>query len=62
MIESISDFLSVAVIGLLCLFGFYGLYTAIAQRRFHVLQRMEESYYRLYDESDEDDSENEVLQ
>lgn len=62
MIESISDFLSIAVTGLLCLLGFYGIYVAIAQHRFHVLQRMEESYYRFYDESEEEEDENEVLQ
>ena len=56
MIESISDFLSVAVTVLLCLAGFYVLYRAIAQHRFHVLQRMEESYYRFYDDTDEDDA------
>ncbi|MCR5373073.1 MAG: hypothetical protein K6E41_06355 [Solobacterium sp.] len=62
MIESISDFLSIAVTGVLCLLGIYYLYIAIAQHRFHVLQRMEESYYRFYDESDEEDQDNEVLQ
>ena len=55
MVESISDFLSVAVVVVLCLCGFYVMYRAIAQHRFHVLQRMEESYYRFYDDSDADD-------
>ncbi len=55
MIESISDFLSVGIMAFLTLAGFYMLYRATAQHRFHVLQRMEESYYRFYDENGSDD-------
>lgn len=56
MIETVSDFLSIAVLVFCILAGFYFLYVVSVERHEQILKRMERSYYRYYDSSiDEED-------
>lgn len=52
MIESLSDFLSVAVTAVFSLFGFYLLYQANISHYEKNMRYLEERYYRYYDETD----------
>lgn len=60
MVESISDFLSIAVTVAFCIAGIIALYDASAKHHEANLKRHEELYYRYYDavsndSSDDDD-------
>ncbi len=55
MIESIGDFLSVAVIAVFAVLGIYLLYQVSVQHHAEAMKKLEEQYYRYYDDADDDD-------
>ena len=52
MIESLSDFLSVAVMAVLTLTGIYMFYQVNAKNYEANMKYLEERYYRYYEDSD----------
>lgn len=59
MIETVSDFLSIAFLVICILVGVYFLYIVSVERHEQILKKMESSYYRYYDsfmDEEEDDS------
>ena len=60
MIETVSDFLSIVILVVIILYGFYCLYIVSLKYHEAILKIMEKKYYQYYDssldEEDEDDS------
>ncbi|NCB33456.1 MAG: hypothetical protein EOM64_06190 [Erysipelotrichia bacterium] len=57
MLESISDFLSVAAVALFAVIGIYLLYQVSVEHHAEVMKQLEEKYYRYYDDADDEDKE-----
>lgn len=58
MIETVSDFLSVCILIVIILYGFYCLYLVSLKHHEAILKLMEKKYYKYYDNSldvDDDD-------
>lgn len=54
MIESINDFLNIAVTFAFCVVGFYYLYKVSARHHEVKLKKREDMYYRYYDSVSDD--------
>ena len=57
MIESISDVLSVFVVAFITLYGIYAAFRIHDRNRQRTFESLAQSYYRYYDEADDEMSE-----
>jgi hypothetical protein len=57
MVESIGDFLSIAVTAVFVIVGIYLLYHISVQHHAERMKKLEEQYYRYYDDADDEDEE-----
>ena len=61
MIETVSDFLSICILIVIILYGFYCLYLVSLKHHEAILKLMEKKYYMYYDNSLDEDDDSEVL-
>jgi predicted RND superfamily exporter protein len=59
MIESIGDFLSLAVTVFFVIISLYFLYQVNVQHHAASMKKLEEQYYRYYDDADDDEEDDE---
>ena len=59
MIESFSDFLSLAALVIFSLFGIWLIYSVTVSHREETMKKREAVYYHYYDDSDDDSDDDE---
>lgn len=57
MIETVSDFLSIVILIVMILYGFYCLYIVSLKHHEAILKVMEKKYYQYYDSSLDEEEE-----